>query len=237
MECRECDSFIHDFMRAEMASEEMHAKISDHIEHCTRCATHFSNVRSLERALRTLAENTDAGRSAVRMEPVLRTVFQQQKRARQRSRPVAGWVAIGVAASLLLCIGVVSWWRITAPEATRSVLATPMPVQPTDVSVAQVPEPSAKPSRKVHGNGKSKTRIPEQHTKSEEFVTGFYALPYAGSSDRVFSGEIVRVKLLGSALPAIGFPVALSGDQPAEKVTADIFVAENGLPVAIRFVR
>jgi hypothetical protein len=53
----------------------------------------------------------------------------------------------------------------------------------------------------------------------------------------VFSGEIVRVKLRGSALPAIGFPVALNGDQAAEQITADLFVAENGLPLAIRFVR
>jgi hypothetical protein len=171
------------------------------------------------------------------MEPVLRTVFQQQKRARQRSRSVAIWMAIGVAASLLLNIGVVLWQRTIALEATPPTLAMPKPVHPADVSVAQVPEPAAKLPLKTRSNRKPKPRIPAEHTDSREFLTGFYALPYAESSDRVFSGEIVRVKLRGSALPAIGFPVALNGDQAAEQITADLFVAENGLPLAIRFVR
>jgi hypothetical protein len=237
MECRECDSIIHDFMRAEVASEEVRTMAFDHIVRCARCETRFSNFRSLERALRTLAENMDSERSAARLEPVLRTIFQQQKRARQRSRSVASWVAIGVAASLLLSIGVVSWQRIVAPEATPPILATPKLVQPADVAIAQVPEPIAKLSRKTRNRRKSKPIVPAQRTDSEELVTGFYALPYAESSDRVFSGEIVRVKLRGSALPAFGFPVALNGDQAAEQITADLFVAENGVPLAIRFVR
>jgi hypothetical protein len=68
-------------------------------------------------------------------------------------------------------------------------------------------------------------------------VTAFYALPYAESSDRTLSGEIVRVKLRGSALPGIGFPLALNGDMAKEQITADLIVGENGLPLAIRFVR
>jgi len=236
MECRECDSFIHDFMRAGVASEEMRAKVSDHIAHCAGCETHFFNVRSLERALRALGETIDAEQSAARMETVLKAVFAQQKRARQRSRAVSSWVATGVAASLLLSIGVMSRRLLVAPQ--RAPIATaPVQIQPADVPVAQKPEPAAKLSRKVQGNRKSKAPVPAQHSKSEEFVTGFYVLPYAGNSGRVFSGEIVRVTLRGSALPAIGFPVALNGDQTAEQVTADLFVAENGLPVAIRFVR
>jgi len=71
----------------------------------------------------------------------------------------------------------------------------------------------------------------------EEFVTAFYALPYAEGSDHVMSGEIVRVQLRGSALPGIGFPMALNGDRTAEQITADLLVGENGLPLAIRFVR
>jgi hypothetical protein len=237
MECQECDSIIHDFMRAEVANEDVRTKAFDHIMRCARCEARFSNVRSLERALRTLRETMDSERSAAQLEPVLRTVFQQQKRVKQRSRTVASWTAIGVAASLLLSIGVVSWQRIMAPEAKPPVLATPKPVQPADVSIAQALEPAAKLSRKTRNHKKSKPHIPAQRTNSEEFVTGFYALPYAESSDRVFSGEIVRVTLRGSALPAIGFPVVLNGDQAAEQITADLFVSENGLPLAIRFVR
>jgi hypothetical protein len=237
MECRECDSIIHDFMRAEVENEELRIKAFDHILHCTRCEARFSDLRALERALRTLAETMDSERSAAQMEPVLRTVFQQQKRVNQRSRTVASWLAIGIAASLLLSVGVVSLQRIIAPKATLPALATPKPVQPADVSIAQVAEPAAKLSRKTRNHIKSKPRIPSQLPDSEEVVTGFYALPYAESSDRVFSGEIVRVRLRGSSLPAIGFPVALNGDQAAEQITADLFVGENGLPLAIRFVR
>src|SRR5882724_352124 len=237
MECRECDSIIHDFMRAEVANEEVRTKAFDHIMRCARCEARFSNVRSLERVLRTLAETTDAERSAAQLEPVLRTAFQQQKRVRRRSRSVASWVAIGIAASLLLSIGVVSRRLIFAPARKPPILATPQPVQPGNVSNAQTPEPAAKLAQETGKHRKSRPRVPAQRVDSEEFVTGFYALPYAQSSNHIMSGEIVRVRLLGSALPGIGFPMALNGDRAAEQITADLIVGENGLPLAIRFLR
>jgi len=237
MECRECGSYIHDFMRAEMASGEMRTKVFDHIEHCAHCEAHFYNIRSLERALRALAENTDTERSAAEMESVLRTLFQQQKRVRRHSRSVASWVAVGVVASLLLSMGVLSWRRLIAPEPTPPAVALPQLSPPATASKAQAPGPAAKGAPQNGRHRKSKPDIPAQPADGKEFVTGFYALPYAENSNRAFSGEIVRVKLRGSALPAIGFPVALNGDQAAEQITADLFVGQNGLPLAIRFVR
>jgi hypothetical protein len=240
MECRECDSIIHDFMRTGVENEELRTKAFDHIMRCARCEARFSSLRALEKALRTLAETIDSARPGAQLEPVLRTVFQQHQRARQRSRPVRHWVAIGIAASLLMSIGVVSQHWIFTPAAKPPILAIPQPVQPgqpAHAASAQVREPVVKLSRKPRGHRKSKPPIPAQLTDKEELVTGFYTLPYGQSSDRVFSGEIVRVKLRGSALLAIGFPVALNGDQAAEQITADLFLAENGLPLAIRFVR
>jgi hypothetical protein len=236
MECKECDSIIHDFMRAEEGSERVRARAFDHVMHCARCEARFFNVRSLERAIRTLRESIDSELPPPRLESALRTVFQQQKRVKHRSRMAASWLAIGVAASLLLSIGVVSWQRIVVPQALP-VLATPQPIRPADQSIAEVTAPTAKIS-KTRTHRESKSHKPQQQlAESEEFVTGFYALPYAESSARVFSGEIVRVKLQGSALPAMGFPVALNGDQAGEQITADLLVSENGLPLAIRFVR
>ena len=237
MECQECDSIIHDFMRAETANEELRTKAFEHIMRCARCEARFSNIRSLEKTLRTLAETMDSEGSAAQLEPVLRIVFQQQKRVRQRSRPVASWVVIGIAASLLLSIGVVSWHRIFPPERKPPILAAPLPVQPANESTAQLLKPVAKLPRETRKNRKSKPRVPSQGTDGEGFVTAFYALPCAESSDHVMSGEIVRVKLRASALPGIGFPMALNGDRAAEQITADLLVGENGLPLAIRFVR
>src|SRR5207247_9008536 len=108
MECQECDSIIHDFMRAETANEELRTKAFEHIMRCARCEARFSNIRSLEKTLRTLAETMDSEGSAAQLEPVLRIVFQQQKRVRQRSRPVARGVGIGISAALLVSTGVVS---------------------------------------------------------------------------------------------------------------------------------
>jgi plasmid stabilization system protein ParE len=235
MECQECDSVIHDFMRAEVANEEERTRAFDHIVHCARCEARFLSVRALERALRTLAETTDAERSAAQLEPVLRTVFQQQKRVRQS--PVASWLAIGIAAALLLSVGVVSRQRIFAPERRSTILATAHSVQSENVSNAQIPEPAAKLAQETRKHGKSRPRVPAQRREGEEFVTGFYALPYAENSDHIMSGEVVRVQLRGSALPGIGFPMALNGDTAAEQITADLIVGENGLPLAIRFVR
>jgi hypothetical protein len=237
MECRECDSIIHDFMRAEVANEEARTKAFDHIMRCARCEARFSNVRSLERALRALAETTDSEPSAAQLEPVLRSVFQQQKRARQRSRSVASWLAIGMAASLLLSIGFVSRHLIFAPERKPTILATPLTVQPAGMSNAQIPGTAAKVAQETGKRRKSRPRGPALPMDGEEFVTGFYALPYAENSGHIMSGEVVRVKLRGSALPGIGFPMALNGDRTAEQFTADLIVGENGLPLAIRFVR
>jgi hypothetical protein len=237
MECRECDNIIHDFMRAEVANEEQRTKAFDHMMRCARCEARFSNVRSLERALRALAETTDSERSAAELEPVLRSVFQQQKRARQRSRSVASWLAIGMAAALLLSVGVVTRQLIFAPETKPTILAPPPSAQPSNVSKAQIPEPAAMLAQETRKHGKSRRRVPAQRSDGEEFVTGFYPLPYAENSGHIMSGEVVRVKLRGSALPGIGFPMALNGDTAGEQITADLIVGENGLPLAIRFVR
>jgi hypothetical protein len=237
MECRECDSIIHDFMRAQVADEQLRAKAFEHIMRCARCEARFSNIRSLEKALRTLAETIDPEQSAAQLEPVLRIVFQQQKGARPRSRSFASWVAIGMAASMLLSIGFVSRHRIFGPERKPPVVARPQPLQPTTASNAQIPEPVATLAPETRKHRKSRPRVAAQRRDTEEFVTAFYALPYAESSDHTMSGEIVRVKLRGSALPGIGFPMALNGDRASEQITADLIVGENGLPLAIRFVR
>jgi hypothetical protein len=237
MECRECDSIIHDFMRAYVANEELRTKAFDHVMRCPRCEARFSNIRSLEKALRTLAETMDSERSAAQLEPILRTVFQQQRRVRQRPQSFARWVAMGMAASLLLSIGFVSRNRIFGPERKPLIEATALPLQPANASNAQIPEPETTLAPETRKHRKSRPRIKAQHRDTEEFVTAFYALPYAESSDRTMSGEIVRVKLRGSALPGIGFPLALNGDMVKEQITADLIVGENGLPLAIRFVR
>jgi hypothetical protein len=237
MECQECDNLIHDFMDDEVANEEERARAFEHIKRCARCEARFSSVRSLKRALQTLGETTDAEQSAAQLEPVLRTVFQQQKRLGHSSRPVASWLVIGMAAALLLSIGVVSRQLIFAPERRPTILATPHSVQPGNVVKAQIPEPAATLAQGTRKHGKSRPRVPAQRRDGEEFVTGFYALPYAENSDHIMSGEVVRVKLRGSALPGIGFPMALNGDTTSEQVTADLIVGENGLPLAIRFVR
>jgi hypothetical protein len=237
MECQECDSIIHDFMRAEAANEELRTKAFEHIMRCARCEARFSNIRSLERALRILADTMDSERSAAQLEPVLRTIFQQQKGVKRHSRSFASWVAIGTAALLLLSIEFVSRHRIFGPERKPAVVATPQPLQPANASKAQIPESVAKLAQETRKRQKSRPRVRAQRMDTEEFVTAFYALPYAESSDRIMSGEIVRVKLRGSALPGIGFPMALNGDRAAEQFTADLIVGENGLPLAIRFVR
>jgi hypothetical protein len=237
MECQECELIIHDFLRTEATDEEARTEAFEHIFHCAHCEARFSNVRSLESALRTLAQTAEAERSAAQLEPILRAVFRQRKKVGQRSWSVASWAAMGVAASLLLSIGLVLRQEIFAPERKPQVSATPQPIKPPETTVAQIPEPAATLPQEPRKHRKPKRRVLEQGTFSGEFVTGFYALPYAQGSDRLSSGEIIRVKLRGSALPAIGFPVALNSDRATDSITADLFVGENGVPLAIRFVR
>jgi hypothetical protein len=237
MECRECDSIIHDFMHAKLGNEDARAKAFEHMMDCARCEIRFSNVRSLERALRALAETMDSERSAARLEPALRIAFQKEKRERQRSRSVAGWVAVGIAASLLLSIGVLSRHWVFGPERKPPTVATSAAVQPDDAANARTPKTAAKEALEARNHRKSNSRVPAKRTDSQELMTGFYELSYAESSDHMMSGEIVRVTLRGSVLPGIGFPVALDGDRAAEQITADLLVGENGLPLAIRFVR
>jgi hypothetical protein len=237
MECRDCDSVIHDFMRPQVTGEELRTRVFEHVTGCARCQARFSNIRSLEKALRTLAETMDSEQSAAQLEPVLKTVFQQQKGAKPRSRSLARLVAIGIAASALLSIGFLSRHRIFGPVRKPPIVATPGQLTQAGTSNAQIPEsvPSLVPQTRKHP--KPKPHLAAQRGDTEEFVTGFYALPYAGSFDGTLNGEIVRVKLRGSVLPGIGFPMALNGDGASEQITADLIVGENGLPLAIRFVR
>lgn len=63
---------------------------------------------------------------------------------------------------------------------------------------------------------------------------GFVALPQADALPDIESASIVRVSLPVAALPAYG--VAILPEMTAERVEADLLVAQDGQPRAIRLV-
>jgi hypothetical protein len=239
MNCREYDNIIHDLAHPEVISGDIRAKAFEHIEECARCKARLSDIRSLEKALGLLAEAASSEPSPAYLEQILRSEFRERQRGKKSSRPFPVWVAMGAAAALLLSLGVMSRLPIFHSEKESPIVAVvPQPAKAgSDVPDKQMLKPADKLPPAPKNHRQIRPRVPSRGSEGEEFVTRFYALPYAGDSGRNLSGEIVRVSLRGSALPAIGFPVTLSGDRAAEQITADLLLGENGLPLAIRFVR
>jgi len=92
-------------------------------------------------------------------------------------------------------------------------IATSIPVWQLSTRTAQVSTPAA--------------------AMSAEVATGFYPLSY--SAVPVTQGSVVRLELSPSALAALGVEPPLNSRQ--DRVMADVFVGEDGLARAVRFVQ
>jgi hypothetical protein len=160
------------------------------------------------------------------------------------------WVMVA-AAAILIVFGFIVYRAIQNEprKANESLTAKPPAPQPSIKSEEQVakeivePEPpreSLEP-RRIRRGGRPRLNKPfiidsmTTYAKDSEYATEFFPLAYDGGQKTLDRGEVIRVQMPRSALIAFGLPVNVErADTP---VKAELFIGEDGLAYAIRFVR
>jgi hypothetical protein len=120
------------------------------------------------------------------------------------------------------------------PDSSASLASSPTPeAQLSDQPKAQgelaVVRPARqRPRRAVH-------RRRQIDTGTDEIATDFLPLTYTADSTAQVSGHLVRVTVPRSALVGMGLP--MNAERAGERVRADVFIGDDGLARAIRFIQ
>ncbi len=220
MNCAQFGEILHDLDRPEMMDMALFESAMDHAEYCSRCADLLDKSESLSLSLRALAAG-DAGREAPgRIENILLEALREHKNARKGRMVHYRVVALGIAASVLLVLGIALHQRM---------VSVPSPSPKADVAAA-LPHAVAPES----GPSQSPQQIYGGDQNESEYATNFVALPYADDPATIEDGAIVRVTLPRSALASFGLPVV--DDGTTDQIPADLIVSADGTPEAIRLV-
>ena len=230
MKCEEFEAIVDDLDRAGALDEATEMRARFHAGICEFCRARLAQAGGLTAALGAAAEDGIPAGAPDRVEAMLRSAFHREKWAVQRTRSNRRWAAAAIAATLLFggALATQSWRKHSVTSRTESSRANgEKSVVPLNSSAA-----SAAP---VASDGYTDTNLAAGAQSLDEFAGDF--LPYpAGGIPRPFeNGEIVRVKLTGSSLAAMGYPV--EGDRAGEAFIAQVLLGEDGEPRAIRFPR
>jgi hypothetical protein len=155
------------------------------------------------------------------------------------SRPTQ-WILTPAAVLLLVAVALLLWLpkqsrestQIAQPVLPRIVPSRPLdpdprPAGPEKVLVA-VPLVS-KQQRRIY------RRDQPSDNHADEIATDFLPLTFTADSTAPESGHLVRVTIPRSALLAMGLP--MNAERAGELVRADVFIGDDGLARAIRFIQ
>jgi hypothetical protein len=157
------------------------------------------------------------------------------------SRPTQ-WILTPAAVLLLVAVALLLW----LPKQSRESTQIAQPVLPRIVpSLPLDPDPRALPAspEKVLGavtlTSTQQRRIYRRHqsldSHTDEIATDFLPLTFTADSTAPESGHLVRVTISRSALLAMGLP--MNAERAGELVRADVFIGDDGLARAIRFIQ
>lgn len=228
MDCAQFEEILPDLNRPGTRGMALRESALAHAESCRGCARLLAEAQSLDRALGALAAQEKGLQAPARVEANLVQEFRRQRAA--VSRPRVRWVAaIGIAAAILLALGISLRHRPGVSPGGGSVAETPAagPVLPPKSEAAERSAPAGKP-------GQSSQSAPSGEQDDFEDAAGFVLLPYAADPAAADDGAIVRVMMSRAALASLGFSVKETGSE--ERVRADLVVSEDGTPQAIRLV-
>lgn len=208
-----------------------------HSDSCTECQAYLSGQNMLRNALRNLK---DEDAKVVIPEKIGQNLMALYHNRKQAAKPFSyfKYSILSAAAVLLVAIGAALWFE------TESV--TPKTEQ---IAIRQSFNPdSQKPAVSFSGNGKKLSGVvapikTQQETGAKtqgsdsqltyEIATEFFPL---GPSDQNY-GELQRVRVIVPRASLIQFGLPMNEDRATEPITADLLIAEDGTPHAIRFVQ
>ena len=157
------------------------------------------------------------------------------------SRPTQ-WILTPAAVLLLVAIALLLWLPKQSPESkqiAQPVLPQTVPSRPLDPDPRALPAGPEKVLVAVPLVSKQQRRIYRRDQPSDnhadEIATDFLPLTFTADSTAPESGHLVRVTIPRSALLAMGLP--MNAERAGELVRADVFIGDDGLARAIRFIQ
>jgi len=214
-------------------------EIEDEIEELINSSDLFAGVQTRIRLRRAYQASTAINRiadqrsigSAVDFVPAFLVPYRSPR-----------WVLTAVSILLLVAIALL----IVHPKKSSDQLQSIESAAPTPVPEIQKSEPSnavlvgsEKPQVTLNPIGEPRKPRIRRNTESQgpvdEIVTDFFPLTFAAESISSEGGHLVRVTIPRSVLVAMGLPMNV--DRVAEHVRADVFIGDDGLARAIRFIQ
>jgi len=194
----------------------------EHAETCPTCAERLAAERALSADLNLLAEADSFVQPSPGCEAVLLAAFRSERGREVRARRWIFAVAGTLAACLVILLGAALLISRDSGSLARGVFSR----------LPQLGRNPAAPAAAIEVlPGVSAA---EMEDEDDEEVTDFYAFYPGADLSSVESGALVRVRVPSSELEAFGFEVLQGREE--EWVNADLLVAEDGSPQAIRFV-
>jgi len=152
------------------------------------------------------------------------------------------WVLTAVCVLLLVAIGLL----MILPKKTNDqvdAIQSPNPVPVPQIQKIEPSQPesfaSNKPQPVLNSSVENrKSRIRRNavvQNPIDEIATDFFPLTFAADSISSEGGHLVRVTIPRSVLVAMGLPMNV--DRATEHVRADVFIGDDGLARAIRFIQ
>jgi hypothetical protein len=192
-----------------------------HLAECSTCNAQWVSDRALAAGLHSIGEEWRKTEAPPRVEMGLMAAFRAQsvfevRRSVSRSwwTPVFAW-ASAAAATIALATVLIRGYQ---PAPTRpGTVATPRRASQPSVQIATVVTPDS-----------------DSDEDSAVLGEGFVRLPNAPRIGPNEDFNVVRVELPSSAVIEAG--ISLSEDQAAETVLADVALASDGTPRAVRLV-
>ena len=190
-----------------------------HLTECANCAARWAPHRALAAGLHSMGEEWRQTEAPARVEAGLMAAFRSQtgyqvQRSMARSwwTPVVVWASVA-AATLALALVLVRGYR-------------PAPARPGTV---------AAPHRTVQARVQVASAVDsDTDDDTSALGEGFVRLPNAPRIEPNEDYNVVRVEVPGSAMIEAG--ISLSEDRAAETVLADVALAADGTPRAVRLV-
>lgn len=228
MNCAQFEASLDDLDRAGTRGMELRERALTHAESCSRCAQLMNDVEALDFSLQRIAVQDAPLEAPPRVEAALLQELRAQKAVASRKRGQWRVAAIGIAAMVLLTMGV-SLRHVFVKDAGHSPT-----VSGTGSGTAAVSASNGGSQAGTSAAAASDATEVADNVADSTDSTAFVALPYATDPGTLEGGTVVRVELTRAALASMGMPVTDAGS--FDRIPADIMLSEDGAPQAIRLV-
>jgi len=220
IKCDEFREIVHDLLRDEALDPAVVEDAFVHTESCNACYTFFGEAELLHMSLRSLAAYHASSQTPPRVQEALLTELAWMNsplppsihRWPNRWALWAGGIA-GVAAAAVLLIFLMVHRGATLPDITS--------------------QPQASPAVSAYELNAVPEREGELFADEEAAAGSFVPLSESFDPSSLDDATVVRVVLSASALESLGLPF---NESDGDQVVADLVVANDGMPQAIRLV-